>query len=66
MQIRPGIGYAVFQKENEIDAVELDTRDRQNQYVLYNGADIKKTVADSNGQNLVVLDGDELKIVTIR
>ena len=66
LQIRPGIGYAIFQKDQEIDAVELDTRDRQNQYVLYNGTDIKKSATDSGGQNLVVLDGDELKIVTIR
>jgi hypothetical protein len=66
LQIRPGIGYAIFQKDQKIDAVELDTRDRQNQYVLYNGTDIKKSVTDSNGQNLIVLDGDELKIVTIR
>lgn len=66
LQIRQNIGYALFQKGQEIDALELDTRDHQNQYVLYNGTDIKKAAINGGGQYLLVLDGGTLKILTIR
>ncbi|MDR3643187.1 MAG: PEGA domain-containing protein [Candidatus Doudnabacteria bacterium] len=66
LQIRQNIGYALFRTGSEIDAIELDTRDRQNQYVIYNGSDIKKTAVDNAGKNLVVLDGTELNTLTIR
>ena len=64
--IKNSIGYALYQKDNQIFAIELDTRDRQNQYVLYTGTNIKKFAVSGDAKTLTVLDGEELKSVTIR
>jgi hypothetical protein len=64
--MRPDLNYAFFIEDNKIKALELDTRDRQNEYDLYDGVDIKKFSLDDSGKILTVLDGDKLKTVTIR
>jgi hypothetical protein len=64
--IRNDIGYAFFLQNNQIQAIELDTRDSQNQYVLYNGTSLEKYFIDSAGKNILLLDNGELKSLVIR
>jgi hypothetical protein len=51
---------------NKIQATELDTRDRQNTYELYQGNNISKFILDQNNSQIFVLDGSELKSFKIR
>ncbi len=60
------LGYAIWQKGQKIEALELDSRDAQNSCDLYQGTDIKKIMPDETNQRLFILDGDELKMVEIR
>lgn len=60
------LNYAFAFKDNQILAIELDTRDRQNQYILYSGKDLKKFVLDEEAKTMFVLDGGELKSLKIR
>lgn len=64
--LRFGMSNVFFVENNSIKALELDTRSHQNEYELYKGTNIKKFALDGEGKMLVVLDGDELKTVTIR
>ncbi|MCX6797148.1 MAG: hypothetical protein NTX98_01580, partial [Candidatus Doudnabacteria bacterium] len=60
------IDYCLFLKNNKIIALELDARDKQNEYILYEGKNILRFEVDASGENLTVLDGMELKNVKIR
>ena len=58
--------YSLFIKDNKVLALELDPRDSQNEFLLYQGSALSKFEADSQTQKLLVLDNGELKIVQIR
>lgn len=60
------LGYAIWQKNQAIEALELDSRDAQNSCTLYQGKNIKKIMTDRENKRLFILDGDELKMVEIR
>lgn len=60
------IGYCLFIKNNKIIALELDARDKQNEFTLYQGKDVLKFEIDASGENITVLDGSELKNIKIR
>ncbi len=64
--IRSGMGYALFIRDKEIVAAELDTRDRQNQFVVYQGTNPTKTWIDQTAKHMVVLDGTTLYSLQIR
>lgn len=66
LALKNNIDYAFFAKNNALTAIELDTRDSQNQYTLYQGSALQKFVIDGSGQNAVVLDGGELKALEVR
>jgi hypothetical protein len=60
------IGYAFYSNSSGLNAIELDTRDSQNHYILYQSKTIQKFVLDSSGKNIVLLDNGELKSLEIR
>lgn len=64
--IRDDLGYAFFVKNNSFLAVELDTRDSQNQNTLYQGKNLQKFFLDSGGKTALLLDDGELKSLIIR
>ncbi len=64
--IKAQIGYAFFLKNNQIYAIELDGRDNQNQYVLYQGQSASKFVVDDAAKNIFVLDNGILKSLAFR
>ncbi len=66
LDVKSEIGYAFFSSGNEIDAIELDTHDSQNQYTLYTGQALQKFIVDETDNNIIILDGGELKIVKLR
>ncbi len=65
-KILNSIGNAFYFQGEKLMAIELDTRDNQNQYQLYQGTDVKKFYIDSAGQNVLLLDNGELKSLVIR
>jgi hypothetical protein len=65
-RILAGVGNAFYLQGNKLMAIELDARDSQNQYQLYQGADIKKFFIDNAGKNVLVLDGGALKSLVIK
>lgn len=65
-RILPGISSALYIKNNQITAIELDTRDNQNQYTLYSGKVLNKFWVDPSGQKILILDDGELKSLVIR
>ncbi len=64
--LRLSLNNAFLNEGNRIKALELDTRDHQNEYDLYNGTDIIKFSLNDSGTELLVLDGSTLKLLTIR
>ncbi len=64
--IASNLGYAIWQKNQVVEALELDSRDAQNSCVLYQGQNIKKIMADQENRRLFILDGEELKVIEIR
>jgi hypothetical protein len=58
--------YAFCLKGDNLTAIELDTRDHQNEYGLYNSEQIKKFSLDNEAKNIFVLDGQDLKVLQIR
>jgi hypothetical protein len=66
LQIKNNIDYAFYSVDNKIGAIELDSRDSQNQYNIYTGQSLKKFSLDSSGQNILILDGSDLKSIKIR
>ena len=66
ISVKPEIGYAFFNRDNSVNAIELDTRNNQNQYTLYSGTNIQKFIVDDQARNIVLLDNGELKSLKIR
>ncbi len=66
LRISQKIGYAFFLKGTQINALELDDRGNQNEYILYNSQSIKKFEIDSDFKNILVLDGNNLSYFTLR
>ncbi len=64
--VKTALGWSFFIKDNQLTAIELDTRDNQNQYVFYQGKNLQKFSVDSDGRNVLVLDDGELKSLVIR
>jgi hypothetical protein len=65
-RVLTGISNAFFLQGNKLMAIELDARDNQNQYQLYQGSDVKKFFVDGAGKNVLLLDGGELKSLVVR
>lgn len=66
LAVKNSIGYAFYSAGNQVTAIELDTRDNQNQYDLYDGANLQKFAVDDSGGNILLLDNGQLKTLTIR
>jgi len=64
--VNTGIGWSFFAQGNNLTAIELDARDKQNQSVLYQGQNIKNFYADDAGKNILLLDNGQLKSMVIR
>jgi len=60
------VNYAFFFNGQSLSAAELDTRDRQNQYMFYKATQPQKFYVDSQAKNILVLDVGSLKIIKIR
>ncbi|MBL8030364.1 MAG: hypothetical protein JNN11_03890 [Candidatus Doudnabacteria bacterium] len=60
------IGYAIWQKGNIIEAVELDTRDHQNSCELFKSPTIQKFQTDEENRRLLILDNNQIKIIDIQ
>lgn len=60
------MGSSFFVENNKVKTIELDTRDRQNEYNLYTGQNIKKIALTGDAKKLLVLDSGELKLTVIR
>ncbi len=58
--------YAFMIKGSDIVAIELDNRDHQNEYVLYEAKKPTKISVDKTVQKLVFLDGQTLKVLDLR
>lgn len=65
LAVRNNIGQAFFITNGKINSIELDARDKQNQYLLYNGL-AEKFFIDGAGKNIILLDGGILKSMVIR
>jgi hypothetical protein len=63
--IRTGVGDAFFLNDNQLIAIELDSRDSQNQFVLYQGQPQKFSI-NSNADYVYLLDNGELLKLTVR
>lgn len=64
--LRLDMSQSFFTDGNTVKALELDTRDHQNGCDLYRGTDVKKIALSGDGKTLIVLDGNDIKAVTIR
>lgn len=60
------LNYAFVLKDNQLTAIELDSRDRQNEYALYSAANGGKFALDTAAQNIFLLDNGNLKKIKIR
>jgi hypothetical protein len=60
------VGYAFVFKDKTLVAIELDTRDHQNEYPLYVASQPKKFLVDPEAKNILVLDGEMLENLQIR
>jgi|GEM_PF-1257628 hypothetical protein len=65
-RVLTGIGNAFFLQDEKLMVIELDARDNQNQYQLYQGANVKKFFVDGAGKNVLLLDNGELKSLVVR
>ena len=63
--VRNSIGQAFYISSGKINSIELDTRDKQNQHLLYNGT-AEKFFVDRAAKNIILLDGGILKSMVIR
>ena len=64
--VNPSLGYAFFVKGNDVEALELDLRDHQNEYVFYSGTDVKKIYVSDDAKEIYIFDGPTLKQIKIR
>lgn len=65
-KILSSIGNAFFFQGQKLMAIELDARDSQNQYQLYQGSNVQKFYIDDAGKNILLLDNGALKSLVIR
>lgn len=63
--VRNSIGQAFYIANGKINSIELDTRDKQNQHLLYDGT-VEKFFVDRATKNIILLDSGILKSMTIR
>lgn len=66
LMLRLGLSDSFFTEDNRVKALELDTRDHQNEFDLYSGDDIKKFSLTGGADKLLVLDGSTLKLLITR
>jgi hypothetical protein len=64
--LEPSIGYIFFTQGTETVALELDNRDRQNRYGLYQTSNPSGLTMSNDGKRLYILDNAILKEITIR
>lgn len=64
--ILPDYGYGFVVKEQELFAEELDARDKQNEFLLYTGLGPLDFTISPDAKTAVILDGQKLKILTLR
>ena len=64
--LQQNINCALASKENSILALELDTRDHQNSYKLYEGAAPVKFSLDKAGKRLILLEQNALKQLLVQ
>jgi hypothetical protein len=64
--LQQNMSFAFMAKGNNITGLELDLRDRQNEYAFYQGTNLQKFLLDSDAGHLYILDDGELKSVKIR
>lgn len=62
----PEINYAFINKDNRLSALELDLRDKQNEFPLFQASEIKNYALSEDGKHLVILNGTSLNILEIR
>lgn len=60
------LGYLFYGQEGVLRALELDSRDYQNNLLLANGESIKKIIGVDEYQTIFVLDGQSIKSLKIR
>lgn len=65
-QEKPLYGYAFLASQTGVRAIELDRRDRQNEYELYTGTNIRKIILSEDVTQLFILDGETLITKEIR
>ncbi len=63
--VRNSIGQAFYIANGKINSIELDTRDKQNQHLLYDGT-AEKFFVDGSAKNIILLDNGVLKNMVIR
>jgi hypothetical protein len=61
-----GIGYGFYVQGATLHAMELDTTDRQNDYILGTGQSLSRVNYDKNKGLLYYLDGTDLKSIAIK
>jgi hypothetical protein len=64
--LAPSISYAFTFKGNNLEGLELDTRDHQNEYSFYTATKPQKFILDSALENIYILDDGNLKSIKIR
>ena len=60
-KIAANIGYAIYKKNQTLEALELDLTSEQNNYQLYAGTLLKKYSTSPNAEQILILDGITLK-----
>lgn len=65
-QLRPDLNEAFYFKGSRATGIELDNRDRQNEYNFYTASQPQKLELDDSGKTLFILDGGNLKMLQIR
>ncbi|MFA5991281.1 MAG: PEGA domain-containing protein [Candidatus Doudnabacteria bacterium] len=63
--VRNSTGQAFYISNGKINSIELDTRDKQNQHLLYDGV-AEKFFVDRATKNIILLDSGILKSMIIR
>jgi hypothetical protein len=65
-QISYGTGYAFYIQDRTVQALELDNRDRQNNYQLLEGVTPAKITLSGDHRSMLVLDNGTLKRLPLR
>lgn len=64
--VKSNIGYAFYKNTTGIYAIELDTRDSQNQYLISQGDNISKFNFYNSDKNIIYLENGSLNTIDIR